>query len=337
MNILITGAAGFIGMHAAKKLLEAGHHITGIDNLNAYYDPTLKYARLKELGIMRRDINSIKPITSDKFSNFSFLKVDICNNHQLQSVFKSRHFDLVLHLAAQAGVQYSLKDPDSYINANIIGFFQVLNSCDKFGIKHLLFASSSSVYGMNEKIPYSIQDQTDKPASLYAATKKANELMAYAYAHTHHFHVTGLRFFTVYGPWGRPDMAPYIFTDSILHDRPIHLNNHGDMWRDFTYIDDIVEGIKSITQKKVTSDIPLYRIYNIGNSKPICVNDLVHLIETITNKNADKIYKPLPVGDVLRTFAEISPLKDEFGFEPKTDLEEGMRNFIKWYQAYSRD
>lgn len=336
MNILITGSAGFIGMHLSARLLKSDHQIIGIDNLNDYYDTALKYARLRRLGINEPKMDSHTSIVSNSFPNFTFIKEDICNGNHIDQLFDHYRFDTVFHLAAQAGVQYSLHNPDSYIQNNINGFYHILEACRRYEVKHLLFASSSSVYGMNEKIPYATTDTTDSPASLYAATKKANELMACAYAHTHHLHSTAMRFFTVYGPWGRPDMAPYIFTDAILHHRPVLLNNGGDMWRDFTYIDDIINGIILLANKP-TKEIALFRIYNIGNSHPASIRNLVEIIESITHKQATKILSLLPPGDVLRTYADIRPMVEEYGYHPQTSLEEGMQQFIDWYRSYERE
>lgn len=334
MRILLTGAAGFIGMHLTRKLLNENHEVVGIDNLTPYYEPALKYARLNELGI---DTSKIS-IWEDTFSckkHFAFRKVDICDSKRLRELFTTNQFDAVIHLAAQAGVQYSRENPDSYIQTNINGFYQILEACNRYHISDLYFASSSSVYGYNNKMPYSVTDSTDNPASLYAATKKSNELMAHAYTHINGMRITGFRFFTVYGPWGRPDMAPYLFTDAILHDRPIRLYNRGAMWRDFTYIDDITEGIMLILRKKPDSTESLYRIYNIGNSHPSSLTDLVSIIEQITGKKSSRIYMPIPPGDVLHTYADISPLQEQYGYEPRIGLEEGMSRFIKWYQEYN--
>ncbi|MEG0993406.1 MAG: NAD-dependent epimerase/dehydratase family protein [Bacteroidales bacterium] len=335
MNILITGAAGFIGMHLSNRLLEKGHQVIGIDNLNDYYDPALKYARLNKLGIAKNLIKFHNPVLSDQYSNFTFIKEDICNRKKIEQLFSKYHFDQVFHLAAQAGVQYSLQNPDSYIHCNINGFYQILDACRRFKVDHLFFASSSSVYGMNKKYPYATSDQTDQPASLYAATKKANELMAYSYAHTHHLRTTALRFFTVYGPWGRPDMAPYLFTDAILNHRPLQLNNRGEMWRDFTYIDDIVNGILLVAEKYPADKEEFFHVYNIGNSNPSSILELVGIIESVTGNHSPKILSDLPKGDVLCTYADIDPMINEYGYCPQVGLEEGMEHFIHWYNQYS--
>lgn len=334
MEILVTGTAGFIGMHLARKLLEGGHRVMGIDNLNSYYDPALKYARLKQLGISENQAQSTSETASCLYPGFSFQRMDICDREQLDTVFSNHQFDQVCHLAAQAGVQYSFCNPDSYIHSNIQGFYEVLERCCRHHIPHLLFASSSSVYGFNQKYPYSTDDPTDQPVSLYAATKKSNELMAYAYATAHQIHITGFRFFTVYGPWGRPDMAPSIFTDAILHDRPVRLNNKGKMWRDFTFIDDIIQGIMLVSSKEITTETPFFRVYNIGNSHPASILDLLQITESIVQKQSVRIYVPLPAGDVICTYADIGPMQTEYGYEPEIGLEEGMNRFIKWYRSY---
>ena len=333
MNILVTGAAGFIGMHIAKELIKRGNCVIGVDNMNSYYDPILKYKRLNQLSILTADSPEEKVMKNNNAS-FTFVNDDICNRATLDKLFSEYHFQQVFHLAAQAGVQYSLKNPDSYIHSNIDGFYEILDACRRYQVKHLLFASSSSVYGKNDKYPYTINDQTDHPVSLYAATKKSNELMAYAYAESYGIRTTAMRFFTVYGPWGRPDMAPYIFTDAIIHNKPIYLNNDGKMWRDFTYIDDIVSGILIISDSNYGNGEALYKTYNIGNSNPIPITELVETIEEITGKKSIKILKGLPTGDVLCTYADISQIKQELGWTPKICFRQGMENFIEWYKSY---
>lgn len=332
MTILVTGAAGFIGFHAARALLARGDTVIGIDNLNDYYDVALKEARLAELRPNK---------------NFRFVKADLKDRDAIERVFAEHKPQRVLHLAAQAGVRYSLTHPHQYIDANIVGFMNVLEGCRQHGVTHLLFASSSSVYGANSKMPYSVHDNVDHPLSLYAATKKANELMAHAYAHLYRLPVTGLRFFTVYGPWGRPDMAPFMFTRKIIAGEPIDVFNQGDHQRDFTYIDDVVEGtIRTLDQvptaerdwstdrpDAATSNAP-YRLYNIGNHTPVALLDFIATIEKAVGKPARKNLLPMQPGDVHATYADVSELKAATGFEPKTPLADGIKRFVAWYRDY---
>jgi UDP-glucuronate 4-epimerase len=326
--ILVTGAAGFIGFHVARRLLQDGRNVFGIDSLNDYYDPALKQARLDILN---------------GYQNFTFQKVDIAERPAVADLFARHRFPLVVHLAAQAGVRYSIDHPHAYADANLVGFLNVLEGCRHSGCEHLLFASSSSVYGANSKVPFAVDDPVDHPVSLYAATKKANELMAHSYSHLYRLPCTGLRFFTVYGPWGRPDMAMYLFADAIASRRPIRLFNHGRMRRDFTYIDDVVEAIVRLlphaphgeagTSTPGTSRAP-WRIYNIGNNKPAELMQVVGLIEQEMGRIAIKEMLPMQPGDVLETYADIDDLAREIGFRPATSLEEGIRNFIAWYRDY---
>jgi UDP-glucuronate 4-epimerase len=332
MKILVTGAAGFIGFHAAKTLLARGDTIIGLDNLNDYYDVSLKQARLDELA---------------PHKNFSFVKTDLKDRTAIEKLFAAQKPARVLHLAAQAGVRYSLNHPHQYIDANIAGFLNILEGCRHAGVEHLLFASSSSVYGANTKMPYSVQDNVDHPLSLYAATKKAGELMAHTYAHLYGLPVTGLRFFTVYGPWGRPDMAPFIFTRKIIAGEPIDVFNQGHHKRDFTYIDDVVEGVvRTLDQipaanatwpaeqaDPATSSAP-YRLYNIGNHTPVPLLDFIAALEKEIGKPAKKNLLPMQPGDVVATYADVSELKDATGFEPKTPLAEGLKRFVGWYRGY---
>jgi len=332
MKILVTGVAGFIGMHSAKKLLDDGHEIIGIDNLNDYYDVTLKENRLKTL---------------EGYKNFKFLKLDIKDQKDVLNLFKKELPQRVLHLAAQAGVRYSIENPYVYIDSNIQGFINILEGCRATKTEHLVFASSSSVYGGNEKVPFSEHDNVDHPVSLYAATKKANELMAHTYSHLYQIPTTGLRFFTVYGPWGRPDMSPMLFTKAILANEPIQIFNHGDMMRDFTYIDDVIASVNETLFKTATpnsnfdakhpdpatSDAP-YRIFNIGNSHPV---PLMHFIETIENalgKKAIKQMIDMQAGDVKVTSADTSELNKWVNFKPNTSIEEGVKRFVDWYKNY---
>ncbi len=319
-KVLITGGAGFIGFHLSKKLLENDYLIISIDNLNDYYDINLKKAR----------INILK-----QYSNFSFIKMDISNKDKLIDLFKQYEFDLVINLAAQAGVRHSIDHPDSYITSNIIGFYNILECCRNYPVQHLIFASSSSVYGKNKKVPYSTADKVDKPASLYAATKKSDELMAYAYSNLYGIKTTGIRFFTAYGPYGRPDMAYFSFTKNIFDNKEIKIFNNGDMYRDFTYIDDIVDGIVSLLDKEPSSDdgVP-YKIYNIGNNKPVRISDFVKILENEIGKEAKKVYLPMQPGEVYQTYADITDLKNDAAFVPKTSIEEGLHAFVEWYKEF---
>ena len=311
MKYLVTGAAGFIGNFVSERLCDEGHEVIGLDNLNDYYDPNLKLARLKRL---------------DKFDNFTFVKLDLADRAGMETLFAEQQFDRVIHLAAQAGVRYSIENPMAYIDSNLVGFATILEGCRHNRVKHLVYASSSSVYGMNEKMPFSTEDAVDHPVSLYAATKKSNELMAHSYSHLYDLPTTGLRFFTVYGPWGRPDMAPYLFTDAILNDREIKVFNHGKMKRDFTYIDDIVEGIVRIQNvvplrnaenpnTSPSSSKAPYKVFNIGNNEPIALMTFIEAIEKAAGKEAKKNYLPMQAGDVPATFADIDSLKDAVSFK----------------------
>ena len=320
-KVLITGGAGFIGFHLSKKLLENGYQVIAIDNLNDYYDIRLKEERL----------NILK-----KYDNFSFMKLDISEKEKMVDLFKKEQFNIVINLAAQAGVRYSITHPESYITSNIIGFYNILECCRNYPVEHLLFASSSSVYGKNEKVPYATTDKTDYPVSLYAATKKSDELMAYAYSNLYDIKATGLRFFTVYGPYGRPDMAYFSFTKNIFENKEIKIFNNGDMYRDFTYIDDIVEGIYRLlnkTPKKDQYGVP-FKVYNIGNNKPVKISEFVSILEKEIGKTAIKKYLPMQPGDVYQTYADIEDLKEETGFTPTTSIEEGLHNFINWYEYF---
>ena len=329
---MITGCAGFIGFHISQKLLKQGYSVVGIDNLNDYYDVALKKARLKIL---------------EKFEKFSFYKFDLEDLKSMQNLFKKEKIEIVVNLAAQAGVRYSLINPHSYVNSNIVGFVNVLECCRHNNVKHLVFASSSSVYGSNKKMPFSVHDNIDHPVSLYAATKKANELMAHTYSHLYNMACTGLRFFTVYGPWGRPDMALFLFTKAIYENKPIKVFNHGDMQRDFTYIDDIVEGIRRVMVKYPEPDpewdynnpdpgtsYTSYRVFNIGNNQPVQLSHFIELIEKKIGKKAVKDYYDMQPGDVQATYANIDDLYNHVGFKPATDLEAGIGNFITWYNDY---
>ena len=332
MTVLITGAAGFIGMHCAARLLDSGEAVIGVDNLNAYYDVSLKEARLRRL---------------ESSGNFRFVKADITDREVLNGLFRGQPIRRVLHLAAQAGVRYSLLNPRAYIQSNIDGFFNLLEGCRQCGAKHLIFASSSSVYGANEKIPFSVHDNVDHPVSLYAATKKANELMAHTYAHLYGLPCTGLRFFTVYGPWGRPDMALFLFTRAMLAGESIDVFNYGKMGRDFTYIDDITAAMRKIIERPPQPDpawdarspdpsasFAPYRVYNIGNNKPVRLLDFIAAIEECLGIEAKKNFLPMQPGDVKETCADIEDLARDFGFRPGTPLRDGIARFVEWYKSY---
>lgn len=324
MKILVTGAAGFIGMHLAERLLVLGHEVIGLDSVNDYYDINLKYARLKILG---------------KHDKYRFLKGNMADKMLVFQLFESEKFDVVINLAAQAGVRYSITNPDVYIESNIIGFFNILEACRHYPVRHLIYASSSSVYGNQKKTPFSTDDDVSKPISLYAATKKSDELMAFTYSHLYGIPTTGLRFFTVYGPYGRPDMAYYSFTNKMVRGEPITIFNNGDMKRDFTYIDDIVQGILNLLDCPPKGADPAV-VYNIGNNKP---ENLLHFVETLENclmaesiidHPAEKIFAPMQPGDVYQTYADVIPLVNNFGFKPDTTIEEGLSRFVHWYKGY---
>lgn len=334
MKILVTGAAGFIGFHLSEKLLGLGFTVVGIDNINDYYDVNLKYARLNELGISRKEAETFyKETNSSTKKNFKFTRMNLEDKDELVSLFKKENFDVVCNLAAQAGVRYSIENPDAYIQSNIVGFLNILECCRHNEIRHLVYASSSSVYGSNTKIPFSEEDKVDTPVSLYAATKKSNELMAHTYSHLYNLPTTGLRFFTVYGPWGRPDMAPMLFANAISNNRPIKVFNNGDMERDFTYIDDIVEGIIRVIEKSVASR-DLYKIYNIGNNDSVKLFDFINEIEFSLGNKATKEFLPMQMGDVKKTWANVNRLVKEYDYEPDTKLSEGVASFVKWYLNY---
>ncbi len=319
MKILVTGAAGFIGSHVAAKLCARGDSITGIDNLNEYYDPKLKLARLENI------------LTAP---NFDFIKMDISDRAAMEELFQQHKFERVVHLAAQAGVRYSLDHPHEYIDANIVGFMNILEGCRHSGVEHLVFASSSSVYGANTVVPFSETDKVDHPVSLYAATKKSNELMAHAYAQLFAMPLTGLRFFTVYGPWGRPDMAYFSFTKNILEAKPIGVFNNGHLARDFTYIDDIVGGVISALDHIPKTNPAPFVIYNIGNNKPVQLLDFIATIEDATQRKAVMNFLPMQPGDVLQTYANIDAINADLGFQPKTDIKNGISKFVAWYRKY---
>tara|TARA_R110002049_G_scaffold296797_1_gene485177 strand:+ start:7741 stop:8772 length:1032 start_codon:yes stop_codon:yes gene_type:complete len=339
MRILVTGAAGFIGFYVSKMLLSQGHIVVGLDNINDYYDVNLKYARLNELGISRDKAEKFGQISSSKihFGSFSFIRLNLENREALPILFKNQNFDAVCNLAAQAGVRYSLENPEAYIDSNVVGFLNILECCRHYNIKHLAYASSSSVYGLNKKVPFETTDNVDHPISLYAATKKSNELMAHTYSHLYGFATTGLRFFTVYGPWGRPDMAMFLFTDAMVQGKPIKVFNNGDMERDFTYIDDITEGVVRILEKDTTSRInngEKYKIYNIGNNSSVKLLDFIESIEENLGTKAQRDLLPMQPGDVEKTWANVDDLINDYGYSPNTPIKKGVANFISWYKDY---
>ncbi|MCR4824252.1 MAG: NAD-dependent epimerase [Bacteroidales bacterium] len=313
MKILVTGAAGFIGFHLTRRLLDRGDEVVGIDNLNDYYPVVLKRARLAEIGDSR----------------FRFIEMDIADREALPKLFEAEHFDAVVNLAAQAGVRYSIENPWAYVDSNLIGFANVLECCRHYPVRHLVYASSSSVYGGNDKTPFSEEDKVDNPVSLYAATKKANELMASCYCKLYGIKATGLRFFTVYGPWGRPDMSPMLFAGAISTGKPIKVFNHGDMMRDFTYIDDIIEGVVRVLDKAPA----MHEVYNIGCSNPVKLMDFISEIEQALGREAEKIMLPMQPGDVYQTYADTSKLERDMGYKPGITLHEGIGHFIDWYKS----
>ncbi len=334
MKILVTGAAGFIGYHTVKALLKNGHKVVGIDNLNDYYDPKLKYARLKELGIHESDAQEFLKVC--KTYDFTFLRMNLEDRIELPRLFKNENFDVVCNLAAQAGVRYSIENPNTYIDSNVVGFLNLLECCRHQNIKHLVYASSSSVYGANTDIPFKESQKVDTPISLYAATKKSNELMAFTYSHLYKINTTGLRFFTVYGPWNRPDMAIYLFAEAIANNSPIKVFNEGNMERDFTYIDDIVEGIVKVIETSIKSQGEEYNIFNIGHSKSVKLIDFITSIETHMGKSAEKIMMPMQPGDIHRTWADVSGLEQRYGYRPSTSINDGVKEFVQWYMKYSK-
>ncbi|MEQ7799390.1 NAD-dependent epimerase [Pedobacter sp. ASV1-7] len=347
MKILVTGTAGFIGFHLTKRLLERGDEVIGVDNINDYYDVNLKYSRLKEHGILQSQTDNGKYVDSIKYPGYRFVKMDLTEKEALQNIFNEHKLDAVCNLAAQAGVRYSLTNPEAYIQSNINGFLNILECCRHAKIKHLLYASSSSVYGLNKKMPFSVKNNVDHPVSLYAVSKKSNELMAHAYSHLFNMPTTALRFFTVYGPWGRPDMALFIFTKSILEGKPIEIFNNGNMSRDFTYIDDIVEGITRLIDKPAKCDANWdalnpdpssskapFSVFNIGRGAPVSLMEFIKEIENNLGIKAKKNYLSMQDGDVADTWADVSGLENELGYKPKVSVKEGVCNFVNWYKAH---
>lgn len=334
MNILVTGAAGFIGSNLVKALLARKHRVVGLDSINSYYDTRLKYARLADTGIVQGDIRDGKMTVSSLSPDYRFMKLDLTDRIGLNSLFASESFDMVVNMAAQAGVRYSIENPYAYIDSNVVGFLNLLECCRHHAVKTLLYASSSSVYGSGNTVPYSENDVTDSPVSLYAATKKADELMAHVYHNLYGLTTVGLRFFTVYGPAGRPDMAPFLFLKSILEGKPIRVFNYGRMSRDFTYIDDITEGVMQIVDRMPTEK-PLCSVYNIGRSEPVQLMDFIHVLEKVSGRKAVMELTDMQPGDVLCTYADTTRLYEDFGYHPSVSIEEGIRHFYEWYLDYT--
>jgi UDP-glucuronate 4-epimerase len=352
MKILVTGTAGFIGSHLAQKLVARGDEIVGLDNINDYYDVNVKYGRLQRGGIIEKledgkDIEFNKLIISKTNSNYKFIRMNLEDKDAMMKLFEDEQFDAVCNLAAQAGVRYSLTNPDAYMGSNIIGFMNILECCRHNNVKNLSYASSSSVYGSNKELPFKTTDNVDHPISLYAASKKSNELMAHTYSHLYNIPTTGLRFFTVYGPWGRPDMALYLFTKAIIEGKPIDVFNHGEMQRDFTYIDDIVEGIIRVNDNPPkgnkewdgmnpdpSSSPAPYKIYNIGNNNPVKLMDFIEALERKLGKKAEKNMLPIQAGDVPSTYANVEDLIADLGYKPQTPIQEGIDNFVDWYVEF---
>ena len=333
MKILVTGAAGFIGHSLCKRLIGLKHEVVGLDNINDYYDVSLKRSRLSDLGIEKSTLEQGATNSSTEHKNFRFIKEDIANLDYLEELFFKEKFCTVIHLAAQAGVRFSIKAPMTYVQSNLVGFANILEVCRQNKIEHLVFASSSSVYGDESKIPFKEDQQADKPISLYAATKKSNELMAYSYSHLYNMRITGLRFFTVYGPWGRPDMAPMLFAKAMTNGEEINIFNNGDMERDFTYIDDIVDGVVQSMNYKNTSKPP-YEIFNIGNSRPVNLLKFIKLLEKEFGFSANKKFLAMQPGDVSVTFADVENIMRKTDYKPKTTLDKGLKKFIEWYKSY---
>ncbi len=340
-KVLVTGAAGFIGHHLSKLLFKNGYEVVGIDNINDYYDQNLKLARLEDMSIDTSEMKYNTPLVGD----ITFVKLDLKDREHIMQLFKTEKFDYVVNLAAQAGVRYSLENPHSYVDNNITGFLNILEGCRNYPVKHLVYASSSSVYGLSEEIPFSTSSHTDHPLAMYAASKKANEMMAHSYAHLFNIPSTGLRFFTVYGPWGRPDMALHIFTKAIVEDREFEVFNHGNMSRDFTYVDDIVESVKRLIPKPPQANNPKfdakkpnpsmssapYQLFNVGNNSPVALMDYVHAVENALGKKGKIVYKPMQPGDVSATYANVESLFEYIDFKPATTIEEGIKIFVDKY------
>jgi UDP-glucuronate 4-epimerase len=347
LKILITGTAGFIGFHLANKLIGRGDEVVGLDSINDYYDQNVKYGRLDYAGINQAAIEYNQLVQSSKYTNYRFIKLQLEDKANLDKLFETENFDAVCNLAAQAGVRYSIENPQAYIDANIVGFINILEACRHYGVNNLAYASSSSVYGLNESYPFATSDNVDHPMSLYAASKKANELMAHTYSHLYGISTTGLRFFTVYGPWGRPDMALFLFTKAALEGKPIKVFNNGEMLRDFTYVDDIVEGITRVLDNPAksnqawsgnnpdpSSSSAPYKIYNIGNNNPVKLMDFIEAIENTLGKTIEKELLPLQAGDVPATYANVDDLVRDMHYKPETTVQQGIDNFVAWYRAF---
>jgi UDP-glucuronate 4-epimerase len=346
-KFLVTGAAGFIGFHLVTSIIEHNGKVIGIDNINDYYDPNLKFSRLNEIGIDKTEINWYKEVCSTKYPNYSFIRMNLEDSNELDKLCEKEQFDCIIHLAAQAGVRYSLENPSAYIQSNLVGFGNILEVSRKFKIKHLIYASSSSVYGMNTKMPFSINDNVDYPISMYAATKKANELMAHTYSHLYNLPTTGLRFFTVYGPWGRPDMAYFDFSKNITSNKEIVVYNNGEMKRDFTFISDIIEGILEVIKvipsnqkyqiNNVNSSVAPYRILNLGNNKPVKLLDFINALENALGKKALIKFAELQKGDVLETWADLSLTQKDINYHPSVEVKQGLVFFANWFKNYYKD
>lgn len=350
MKILVTGTAGFIGFHLAQKLLKEGHEVVGFDNINDYYDVRIKYGRLALTGIAQDEIAHNKMVQSSVYPAYRFIKLNLEDRMEIAELFSNEQFDVVINLAAQAGVRYSLENPYIYVDSNVVGFMNILEGCRHNKVKHLVYASTSSVYGLNTNMPLTPHEATEHPMTLYAATKKANEMMAHSYSHLFGVPTSGLRFFTVYGPWGRPDMALFLFTKAMIEDRPIDIFNNGDMIRDFTYVDDIVEGISRVAKHApvadtswdasandpATSSAP-YRIYNIGNSSPVKLMDYIGALEKALNKEAKKNFMPMQLGDVPATHADMKDLIEAVDYKPDTSVQDGIKKFVDWYLSFYKN
>ena len=335
MKILVTGAAGFIGFHLCVKLLREGHSIVALDNINDYYSQELKFARLKELGISKDASSEFNAeVKSSVWDKLVFYRLNLEDRERIPEIFRLHDFDQVCNLAAQAGVRYSIDNPQAYIDSNLVGFSNILECCRLFNVQSFVYASSSSVYGQNKKVPFSAEDRVDQPISLYAATKRSNELMAYTYSHLYGIKSTGLRFFTVYGPWGRPDMAMFLFTDAISKGEPIKVFNDGNLERDFTFVDDIINGVTAVVNDKDSEGNENYRIFNIGNSKPVKLLDFIEEIELQLDKKADKRLMPMQQGDVDKTWADSKPLMDRYGYKPQIDISQGIGKYLKWFKEF---
>ncbi len=347
MKVLVTGAAGFIGFHVAETLLKRGDEVVGLDIINDYYELRLKYGRLSTSGIQETEVKDKTIVQSNVHPHYRFVKADLADKEFLFDLFDKERFDVVVNLAAQAGVRYSLTNPEAYLHSNFTGFFNIIEACRHYPVKNLVYASSSSVYGLNEQMPFSEKDNVSHPISLYAASKKSNELMAHTYSHLFNIPTTGLRFFTVYGPWGRPDMALFLFTRSILEGKPIQVFNQGNMQRDFTYIDDIVQGVIKVIDSPAkknehwngneadpSSSSAPYRVYNIGNSKPVKLLDFISALEDALGMEAVKDYQPLQMGDVLSTWADTTQLSQDLDYKPTTSVNDGVKLFVEWYKTF---